>query len=624
MNGTVALGLRMLALAILVISFLGTTVPSSSAQLNSPTIRNIILFYDDYPTRNDPHYQVTREIARPLIAHLDTNGKPIDWTFDSFIFYSYWLYFQSNPTQTYINSWIDHLFAGNQVANLDATVAETKIALGQPSYRMNVFLSVPVAINATDTAAVLRNVDEMLARWSILQPTHLNLVGFYWGFTEDLSYGGIDGVIKDVASYLHSKGLKIIMIPYRGAAGTNRLHDLGVDYVTIQPNFAWSSSNDLSRFDDAAYQVSSGYADGVEFELSFWVKSYNGNWTSNLNTYLEQGYTRGWNRNAINTYYHGSDISSMGRASESDYRSAYEAIYGFIHGATQPPNSPAQYLVTVSTRKTDSSAVSGVQVTLGNQNKMTDTSGKAEFTVTAGAYSLGTQASVNGGSGIQHVLAAWADGDTENPRSITVNQSIAYDAVYKTRHQITMQVNPSGSATTSPTVGTYWYDSGQSISVQASPASGYTFRSWVGSGSGSYSGTANPASITMNGPVNETASFTVNPAVTAGSIVSVSDSPDPVARRRTVDFAVRIKNTGNVVWSSASITIKIYRPDGTWVATSVLTVGNIQPGVEYTYTIHWSVPSSAPKGIWHYGVYLNYAGILIDSSTGQGNTITVR
>jgi hypothetical protein len=127
----------------------------------------------------------------------------------------------------------------------------------------------------------------------------------------------------------------------------------------------------------------------------------------------------------------------------------------------------------------------------------------------------------------------------------------------------------------------------------------------------------------MNGPVTETATLASAPIVT-GSVVSVLDSPDPVARRRTVNFSITIKNTGNIVWSSATITIKIYKPDGSLVATPAVTVKSIQPGSQYTYRISWRVPYNAPRGIWHYEVYVNYAGILIDSNTDPANTITVR
>ena len=47
----------------------------------------------------------------------------------------------------------------------------------------------------------------------------------------------------------------------------------------------------------------------------------------------------------------------------------------------------------------------------------------------------------------------------------------------------------------------------QFVSIHATPANGYSFTIWTGSGTGSYSGTNNPASITMGGPITETATF---------------------------------------------------------------------------------------------------------------------
>jgi len=166
----------------------------------------------------------------------------------------------------------------------------------------------------------------------------------------------------------------------------------------------------------------------------------------------------------------------------------------------------ASYTVTVYTRKAgDGSALSGVQVTFGSQTKSTDSSGNAEFSVSAGTYSLSVSSPVSGGSGIQYVFTQWTDGNTQNPRSITVSASVTYDARYKTQYYLTMQVNPSGAGTVSPSSG--WYDAGSSVSISATPSSGYAFSSWSGIGSGSYSGTDNPKTITMNGPITETANF---------------------------------------------------------------------------------------------------------------------
>jgi hypothetical protein len=62
--------------------------------------------------------------------------------------------------------------------------------------------------------------------------------------------------------------------------------------------------------------------------------------------------------------------------------------------------------------------------------------------------------------------------------------------------------------TVSPSSG--WKNSGAAISITAKPASGYSFSNWSGTGTGSFSGTANPASITMSGPITETAGFAHN------------------------------------------------------------------------------------------------------------------
>src|SRR6476659_7836472 len=63
--------------------------------------------------------------------------------------------------------------------------------------------------------------------------------------------------------------------------------------------------------------------------------------------------------------------------------------------------------------------------------------------------------------------------------------------------------------TVSPTSG--WRNNGAVVSISATAATGYSFTNWTGSGTSSYSGTNNPASITMNGPITENAAFTQNP-----------------------------------------------------------------------------------------------------------------
>lgn len=74
-------------------------------------------------------------------------------------------------------------------------------------------------------------------------------------------------------------------------------------------------------------------------------------------------------------------------------------------------------------------------------------------------------------------------------------------------HYLTVQASRTAGATVTPSSG--YYMEGTTIQIQAYPNSGYSFQSWSGTGAGSYSGTNNPATITIEGQdITETASIT--------------------------------------------------------------------------------------------------------------------
>ncbi|MEM4976833.1 MAG: NEW3 domain-containing protein, partial [Desulfurococcaceae archaeon] len=88
----------------------------------------------------------------------------------------------------------------------------------------------------------------------------------------------------------------------------------------------------------------------------------------------------------------------------------------------------------------------------------------------------------------------------------TVSGSNNLNPSYHVEYQLTINVSPSGAGTTSPAAGSYWYDSGSSVSVSATPNTGCTFSKWQLDGS-DYS-TNNPISVTMSSPHTLTAVFT--------------------------------------------------------------------------------------------------------------------
>jgi len=128
------------------------------------------------------------------------------------------------------------------------------------------------------------------------------------------------------------------------------------------------------------------------------------------------------------------------------------------------------------------------------------------FSWAAGSsHTIATNLPQSGGTGIQYVWSNWSGGGSIS-HSVAPTKNTTYTATFTTQYYLTT------SAGTGGTVGpsSQWKNSGAAVSISATPATGYTFSSWTGSGTGSYSGTNNPASITMSGPIAEAAAFTHN------------------------------------------------------------------------------------------------------------------
>jgi hypothetical protein len=78
-----------------------------------------------------------------------------------------------------------------------------------------------------------------------------------------------------------------------------------------------------------------------------------------------------------------------------------------------------------------------------------------------------------------------------------------YTADLSTQFFVTTAADTGGSV--SPASG--WFDSAQTIQVAAVPIAGFGFVAWSGAGNGSYSGPANPANVSVQGPITQSADF---------------------------------------------------------------------------------------------------------------------
>ncbi len=105
-------------------------------------------------------------------------------------------------------------------------------------------------------------------------------------------------------------------------------------------------------------------------------------------------------------------------------------------------------------------------------------------------------------SGTQYLWNGWSDGGGQS-HLLTPSMSFTDTAAYATQYLLTM--NPSIGGQVFPQ--SQWTNPGTVLYLSAVASNGYNFENWIGAGSGSYSGTNNPAQVAMNSPISETAYF---------------------------------------------------------------------------------------------------------------------
>ncbi|HST31855.1 MAG TPA: choice-of-anchor Q domain-containing protein [Chthoniobacterales bacterium] len=118
------------------------------------------------------------------------------------------------------------------------------------------------------------------------------------------------------------------------------------------------------------------------------------------------------------------------------------------------------------------------------------------------SHTIATTSPQSAGTGVRYTWSSWSDSGAIS-HTVTATKNKTYSATFTKQYFLTMNAGTGG--TVSPASG--WKNSGATVSITATPGSGHTFMGWTGSGTGSYSGTINPESITIGGPISETAAF---------------------------------------------------------------------------------------------------------------------
>lgn len=138
----------------------------------------------------------------------------------------------------------------------------------------------------------------------------------------------------------------------------------------------------------------------------------------------------------------------------------------------------------------------------------------------AGTYDVGTNATITAIPANGYYFVKWSDGDTQSSRTITISNgnqkaystSLNYTAIFeKVKYTLTVTAGTGGTVTGS---GTYEY--GTSVTIKATPSSGYRFVKW------SDGNTSAARTITVTGNATYTAEFaTASAYVTYDSIFSL-------------------------------------------------------------------------------------------------------
>jgi hypothetical protein len=263
-----------------------------------------------------------------------------------------------------------------------------------------------------------------------------------------------------------------------------------------------------------------------------------------------------------------------------------------------------------------------------------------QFTWVVGStHSISVTSPIPAGAGKQYDWRGWTNGNGLSGLAGTYATPSSDQTVtteYMTQYQLVMSVNPTDSGTTTPTIGSSWYDTGIPVSISTTAGQGYSFSLWTGSGQGSYTGTSQTASITMNGPITETATFTqIPPPQTYDYTVTVSGLGPNIYTYIYLDGGSQqtLYNGGSYTYSGLggahTITVLQYTtygaPQGTRYHATPYSVLMSSSGArtftyhtEYQLTIQVSPlgsgSTSPESGNWHD----SGAGISISASPGNG------
>lgn len=212
-------------------------------------------------------------------------------------------------------------------------------------------------------------------------------------------------------------------------------------------------------------------------------------------------------------------------------------------------------------------------------------SGAGSVAPAGGEYEPGVQVTLTASPSSGYTFDYWsgsASGTTPTT-TVTMNSDKSLTAHFKSTAQmytLTISINPSAAGSVSPSGGEY--ESGDQITLTASPASGYIFDHW----SGASSGTASTITITMDSDKTVTANFK--------SASTVTVDYEVITRYSSAYLSVRVEGP------QKSYDVLLFDPEGERVGYGFISSDDMLTGhetVEVSMT-DIGVTNPAPGEYW--------------------------
>lgn len=362
--------------------------PQSHPEFNF--LRHLLLLY------GDARQPWTEKRLLHSVVHLDSQGRPDDWLFDSFLFLNvkagsgrdlcpeinlgttlcgegdFFAVCSREPANK--EDWDEllefYLGEDGAIRTLDRTLAAALAAIGRPYGRKrNVVLMVPyphitqpawgrlvpdgpvldfsirrqnlMAATEQRLAASAWLVDEIARRFEAQSFDHVHLLGLYWMFETVHRGWDVDDhwLLKELRRHIHRRGSKFLWIPFWSAYNVHLLEDYRsyyFDLAFLQPNYMfYKEGKSLEAAAAAARRRGTGLEIEYYLELDEPIR-ITGERQARLRDYLNGGLTYGYMREAACAHFQGvAALERMRVHRDPVERELYEDLYHFVKGDYQ-------------------------------------------------------------------------------------------------------------------------------------------------------------------------------------------------------------------------------------------------------------------------------------------------